>query len=187
MQELRGSIMKKLRIAVLACSGTVLAAGAAPAWSAGFALKEQSGTAQGNAYAGATAGAEDIGYMFFNPAGLARHDGTQAIAGASYIAPRMQPSEMEGQAGGVVPIQGGDGGSNVAEDAFVPNFYAMHSFSDRLKAGLGINVPFGLESDYNEGWVGRYHALNSELLTVNINPNVAYRLTDQLSLGAGCR
>ncbi|HFA60043.1 MAG TPA: transporter, partial [Rhodospirillales bacterium] len=48
------------------------------AGAAGFALKEQSATALGNAFAGATAAAEDPSFMFFNPAALGYQDGVQA-------------------------------------------------------------------------------------------------------------
>ena len=50
------------------------------AFASGFNLKEQSAAAQGNAFAGATAGAEDITYSYFNPAGLTRHSGTKMAA-----------------------------------------------------------------------------------------------------------
>ena len=61
--------MKKLL--TLTAVGTVLVC--SDALASGFNLKEQSAAAQGNAFAGATAGAEDISYSFFNPAGLTRH------------------------------------------------------------------------------------------------------------------
>jgi len=46
-----------------------------------------------------------------------------------------------------------------------------------------LNVPWGLETDYSPGWVGRYQALRSKLTTFDIQPTVAYRLWDRLSLG----
>lgn len=178
--------MKGLRISVaaLAAAGTGLAAGAAGA--AGFALKEQSGSALGNAFAGATAKAGDISYMFYNPAGLTRHSGTQVMAGVSYIAPTSEPDNVQASTlGGSVPIGGGDGGDDIGENAAVPTLYAMHSVTDRLKLGLGVNVPFGLETKYDSDWAGRYHAVKSRVETININPNVAYEVVDGVSLGAG--
>lgn len=178
--------MKGLRVsvAVLAAAGTGLAAGHAGA--AGFALKEQSASALGNAFAGATAKAGDISYMFYNPAGLTRHSGTRATAGLSYVAPTSEPERARASTlGGTVPIRGGDGGDDISENAVVPTFYAMHSVTDRLKLGLGVNVPFGLETKYDSGWAGRYHAVKSKLQTININPNVAYEVADGVSLGAG--
>ena len=50
-------------------------------------------------------------------------------------------------------------------------------FTDALTAGLSITAPWGLGSDYHEGWAGRYYALESKLLTVNVVPSIAYRIT----------
>lgn len=157
----------------------------AEAEAAGFAIREQSGTALGNAFAGATAGAEDISYMFFNPAGLTRHDGHQVAATASYVAPH---SEMQsGTAGTVVgvPIAGGLGGDDLAENAIVPAFYAMLDLHPDIRLGLGINAPFGLITEYEDGWIGRYHAQRSELKNIIVNPVVAYRVNDWFSVGGG--
>lgn len=75
--------MKKLL--TMTALGVVLACSDASA--SGFYLKEQSAAAQGNAYAGASAGAEDISYSYFNPAGLTRHKGTQIELGGTWISP----------------------------------------------------------------------------------------------------
>lgn len=82
------------------------------------------------------------------------------------------------------PLLGGEGGE-AGNDAIVTNFYTSLSLSDRLKLGLGVNTPFGLVIDYKPGWVGRYQALESRLLTINVNPTVAYKVSDTLSVGAG--
>ncbi|HCF29121.1 MAG TPA: aromatic hydrocarbon degradation protein, partial [Cyanobacteria bacterium UBA11049] len=47
------------------------------------------------------------------------------------------------------------------------------------------NSPFGLKTKYNQNWVGRYYAIDSELTTININPTLAAKLTDNLSVGVG--
>ncbi len=159
-----------------------LAAGDAAA--AGFAIKEQSATAQGNSFAGATAGAEDISYMFFNPAGLALHDGNQAAAVLSYIVVKSEfrsasATDMVGAA--VDGTSTGDAGGS----AIVPAVYGMWSITPDLKLGLGINAPFGLVTEYDPNWVGRYHAIKTELITININPAVAYRINEMVSIGAG--
>jgi hypothetical protein len=48
-----------------------------------------------------------------------------------------------------------------------------------------VSAPFGLETSYDRGWVGRYHALASKLETTNVNPTIAYRPTDWLAIGIG--
>ena len=78
--------MKKLL--TLTAVGTILVC--SDAIASGFNLKEQSAAAQGNAFAGATAGAEDISYSYFNPAGLTRHKGTKVSVGGTWIAPRSR-------------------------------------------------------------------------------------------------
>ena len=165
----------------------LLALSAGQAQSAGFAIREQSASAFGNAFAGSTAAAEDISYMYFNPAGIVRHSGNQAVVIGSYIAPHSEfnPGSASTLSPLDVAITGGNGGSDIASNGFIPAAYALWDVSDRFKAGLGINVPFALRTEYDDGWIGRYHALDSEILSIIVNPAAAYRITDQISLGAG--
>lgn len=151
----------------------------------GFALREQSGTALGNAFAGATAGAEDISYMYFNPAGLTRHSGNQTSLSVTYISPK---SELTGSSATTITgatISGSTAIDDVGVNGVLPATYGFFDLHPDFKAAIAINVPFGLETDYEADWVGRYHALNSKMLTVDVNPAVAYRVNDWLSLGAG--
>jgi long-chain fatty acid transport protein len=157
----------------------------APVWASGYAIREQSSSALGNAFAGATAAAEDITFMFFNPAGLTRHAGHQVATSLSYIAPRASFDSDGADTVLGTPITGGDGGSDIGDDALVPAFYGLWDLAPDLKLGLGVNAPFGLSTTYEGGWVGRYHALDSELENVIVNPAIAYRLGGGLSLGAG--
>lgn len=165
----------------LCAAGVALSASDAQA--AGFAIKEQSAAAQGNSFAGATAGAEDISYMFFNPAGLALHDGNQIIVVGSYILPGNETDDATLSA--VIAWPNGESSENGGENAFVPAFYAMWSASPDLKVGLGVNAPFGLKTEYSQTWAGRYHAVESEMKTININPVVAYRINETISLAIG--
>lgn len=160
-----------------------LSTGAAQA--AGFALKEQSAKAQGNAFAGATAGAEDVSYMFFNPAALGWREDYEVDAVTTYIAPRSQLQNAEGSTVAGTPIEGRDKQNDIGEDAVLPAFYAAAPLPLGLRFGFGVNTPFGLATDYSDQWVGRYHGIDSHLKTVNINPALAWRATDWLSVGAG--
>src|SRR5688572_29232077 len=69
------------------------------------------------------------------------------------------------------------------EIGYVPNIYYVHPLSERLSFGLGINAPYGLASDYEDDWYGRYLATHSKLEVANFNAVVAYALSDKLSLG----
>ncbi len=155
------------------------------AFSSGFALKEQSASALGNAFAGATSAAEDVTYMFFNPAALGKIEGGQLAAVGSYIVPQ---SDFRGGSASTIlgdPIIGRQNKRDAAEDAFLPAMYAAWALSDAWRIGLGINTPFGLETHYKQDWIGRYHAVHSSLLTVNINPAVAWKINDLVTVAVG--
>ncbi|HTZ18671.1 MAG TPA: outer membrane protein transport protein [Dissulfurispiraceae bacterium] len=163
----------------------LLSAGSVSA--AGFALIEQSVSGLGTAFSGGAAIAEDASTIYYNPAGLTRLSGPQVISGVHVIVPYAQ-FHNQGSYYMALPghplIAGNDGG-DAGGAVPIPNFYFSTRINDRLYAGLGINAPFGLQTNYDSGWVGRYHALKSDLMTININPSVAYKVTDQLSVGAG--
>jgi long-chain fatty acid transport protein len=157
------------------------------AMASGYAIKEQSGRLLGSAFAGAGSSAQDPSVMFFNPAGIARLDGYQISGSASGIFSRIEFDNRGSELTPFgLPIPGGDGG-NAGKNALVPAFYATAAPIDRLHFGLGVNAPFGLSTEYEDDWVGRYNAIESTLRTYDINPVVALELTPWLSIGAGAR
>ncbi len=171
--------MKKLL--TLTALGTIMMVSQANA--AGFNLKEQSVSAQGNSFAGATAGAEDISYSYFNAAGLTRHKGTKFILGGTYIAPRSKAKEST-----AVTPAGPDNdryNDNIVHAAVAPHMYVSHQIDDKWTVGASLNVPFGMITKYDDDWAGRYHGTLSKVTTVTLTPMAAYKATDKLSLGAG--
>ena len=162
-----------------------LASGGAHA--AFFQLAENSPAGLGNAFAGGAAIAEDASTVWYNPAGLTRLNGSQMVVGGHFIVPSLKFSKTSANRATAIgggAISGGDGG-DAGESALVPNFYYARRIDDRLSVGLGLNAPFGLATDYDDDWVGRYHANRSEIMTINVNPALAYKVTDQFSVGAG--
>jgi long-chain fatty acid transport protein len=131
--------------------------------------------------------------MFINPAAITRQSGSRISLVTTYIMPRVQFRSGAASTIAGTPISGGNGGSNVADDLILPAAYALWDLDEslalghKLRLGLGVNVPFGLETDYNEGWVGRYQALHSQFQTLNINPVLAFELVRGFSLGAGAQ
>ena len=154
------------------------------AQAAGFGLAEQSGSGLGNAYAGAAAIAEDASTVYSNPAGMTYVLGTQAVGALHLIKPNVEfNNDGQSKAGTFRPI-GGDGG-NAGDLAFVPNMYFKMDINDSVKFGIGVNAPFGLKTEYDKNWLGRFQGIKSELKTININPALAFKVNGQLSLGAG--
>lgn len=180
--------MKKAfrKAALAAAIAGLFGGGAGTASAAGFALAEQSGSGLGNAYAGAAASAEDATTVFFNPAGMSKLDGKQfAVAGhiidlsAEFSGTGTRPVALGGP--GNTGGQGGDAGGI----SFVPNVYLVMQYDERIHLGLGVNVPFGLTTEYDDDWVGRFQGIKSELMAPNINPSISYKLSDTVSIGVG--
>jgi long-chain fatty acid transport protein len=179
--------MKKNLLAAAVSASTVWLAAThpQPVHAAFFQLAENSPAELGHAFSGGAAIAEDASTVWYNPAGLTRlSGGPQLVAGGYYIMPSIKASRVTARAVTSVPISGGNGG-DAGESALVPNVYLSYPVSERLVFGLGVNVPYGLATDYEDGWAGRYHADRSEIKTININPAVGFRIDDRLSLGAG--
>lgn len=180
---------------------TLVAAGAfAPqAQASGFQLREQSPSAQGNAFAGISAGGNDISALFFNPAVMTQYDGWQLSLGGTYVglsakfvdgaASRTNSLQALGFLSAPVtganlsPISGSPSHPNAAVSAVLPEFNIMYSVNQDLKLGLSVNVPFGLTTEYDSNWIGRYHALKSDLRTIDIAPSIAYRVSKEFSFG----
>jgi long-chain fatty acid transport protein len=159
------------------------------AQAAGFQLREQSPSAQGLAFAGVSAGGEDISATFFNPAGMTRFKDSQVSIGTSYVAPVAEFSEGSASRAPVYPvlqrpISGPDSHPNSAKSVGLPVMAAMWSLGEDLRLGFSINAPFGMATVYKDDFIGRYHALRSDLKIVDFAPSIAYKLSDELSLGA---
>ena len=154
-----------------------------PVYSSGFALIENSASGQGNAFAGAAAYAEDASTVWFNPAGMMKLDAAQIVVAGHLISPQSSFSNVNSRDAFGTPLSGPDDDGGI--DAFVANFYWVTAIDDHMKFGLGINTPFGLETKYDDRWKGRYHAIATDLKTININPSIAYKVNEQLSVGGG--
>ena len=156
---------------------------AAPAFGAGFALQENSASGLGNAYAGGAAAADDATTLWSNAAGMARL-GSRQVAGALNL---IWPSMEFRNAGSVAAAQqglGGEGG-NAGSIAVVPNLYLTWPIDRQWSVGVGVNAPFGLKTEYDNGWIGRFQGLKSEIKTINVNPAVSWQPVEGLSIGAG--
>ena len=177
--------MKK-RIAILTVLALICSTGTS--FAAGFALAEQSVKGLGNAFAGGAAVAEDATTVFFNPAGMSRLDGMNLTAGLHYIIPSAkftQPAATYPGAPPRTPMVGAPDGGDGGVAALVPNLFFTAAVGDKWHLGIGVNTPFGMATEYDTDWVGRYHAIESHLMTINVNPSASYKINDNLSLGLG--
>ena len=152
----------------------------APAGAAGFALFEQG--ARGMGFAGAfTAQASDPSAIFHNAAGIAFLRGKRIYVGGTLVAPS---SSFQGAAPFPGPgvTEEGDAGLLVP-----PSAYYTHELAPDIVAGIGLHVPFGLRSRWAnpDSYSGRFISQSAELSGFALNPTVAFKLADRLSVGAG--
>ena len=176
-------------LASLLLSG--ICAAPVPALAGGFYLQEQAPKETGRALAGAGAVADDPSTIYFNPAAMTELSGVQtSIGGIALMASAHQANRgtyrtVPTLPGARVPVSGNDGGQPFEKVIPIPSFYITAQATDRLWLGLGVNAPFGLKLDYDDGFFGRYDSLYTNLKTYNIQPSAAYKLNDNFSIGGG--
>ncbi|HEY6095590.1 MAG TPA: outer membrane protein transport protein [Gallionellaceae bacterium] len=153
------------------------------AQASGFALIEQSASGSGNAYAGGAASAEDASTIFFNPAGMSRLSGKQLTVAGHALKLKADFADQGSTPTPTVPA--GSGTADAGGWAFVPAGHFVSEITPDLHAGVGVFAPFGLKTEYPDGWIGRFQALKSSMETLDINPSMSYRVNDSLSIGAG--
>jgi long-chain fatty acid transport protein len=173
---------RRVRVAA-ALGGAALAVAANHALGSAFALQEQNASGLGHAYAGGAAAAEDVSTIFYNPAGLVRLATTQVVVSGNVICPSAKFSDNGSQAALGQPL-GGTGG-DAGSCAVVPNVYLGVPFTDKWSFGIGVNVPFGLKTEYDSDWLGRFQAIESKLDTINVNPVLSFEPTKNLTVGGG--
>ena len=167
--------MKMTMKAAAAAVMAVCAASAAHA--AGFMLTEQSAGSLGRAYAGAGVDGTDISGVFYNPATMTLHPGTKIQAG--FVAVGLD-----------LAFEGTNGNEGVKENGqyntqAIPHGYISHQISDSMWVGLAMTVPFGMGTEYDDNWEFANRGISAQVLTFDFNPNVAWKVSDKLSLGAG--
>jgi len=148
----------------------------------GFAINENGTKAVGMGGAFA-AQADDPSAIYFNPAGIVQLEGTQVYGGMAIIIPSATFTSNGTSALGAA------GQTTDSEDVtfFIPNFYATHKLNDQVSFGFGEFSNFGLSTEWDKKWEGRYitGGILSQIETISLNPVVAYRPHQRISLSVG--
>lgn len=177
--------MKKSHRIMRVCVAAAMASWSAGSFASAFALIEQNASGLGNAYSGQAAAAENASTVWFNPAGMTRLSGAQVSGSLSPIRPSavLTPDLTRSAAplGGAF-TNGGDAGGKWV---YLPAAYISYQINSKWWVGAGITSPFGLSTDYDNFFVGRFQSRKSEIKTFDINPSVAYKVNDWMSVGAG--
>src|SRR5215470_12691527 len=190
------------RAVLVSVIGALLGMVPASARAAGFQLFEQNASGLGNAYAGQAAAAEDASAIYFNPAGLTHLPGGQVVGALHLIKPAATFSNTGsctpyvgtgvgtstcpfGPDGNLGHIAGGNGG-DAGDWSVVPNaYFSWEVLPSTWWLGIGVNAPFGLKTQWDSDWVGRFQAIKSEVQTINLNPTIVWKISNMFAVGAG--
>lgn len=144
-------------------------------YGGGWQLNEHGARSLG--FGGAWAArALDLSAMYSNAAGLTNMKGINVMVGGTII---MPSSKFKGPGASTAVTE------MKSQTFFPPNVYGSYQVNEKLFVGLGIFAPFGLGTEWDPNWVGRRLSVKSELQMIYINPTVAYKINDQLSVGGG--
>ena len=152
---------------------TGVAVAVSTAYAAGFQLTEQSSLGLGRAYAGAGIVGDDLSAVHYNPAGMTLLEGTRFQAGGTWIALN---ADYNGK---------GDSENGRLKGQMIPAGYVTHQVNDKIWLGFAMTVPFGMGTEYDRTWSQSQRGTNAKIYTFDMNPNIAWKVNDFLSVGAG--
>ena len=163
-----------MRINKVALAVTALLA-ASQVHAAGFQVSEHSASGLGRAFAGEAAIGDDAASLARNPALMATFDKAQLSVVGSYVDPdiSVKGSSAMFDADDIAPAQ------------VVPAMYYIQPINDKVAVGLAIYSNYGTGTEYPDDYAAGAAAGTTHIMSVNFNPNVSYRINEQLSLGAG--
>ncbi|KKO45334.1 long-chain fatty acid transporter [Arsukibacterium ikkense] len=162
----------------------VLAISSAGVSAEGYKLFEQSVSSMGNAYAGRGAQITDATLVYSNPAALTALDGAQVVGGLNLISAKTNYRHASAQSANGQSVVGRTEGANSLNE-LVPFVFYANQLSEQLSWGIGFYVPFGLSSDYQDDFVGRYFADETAVQVLSLQPAIGYQLNERWSVGAG--
>ena len=177
----RDHIITTLATALLAL---VLVSPTAYAQCGGLCAYEIGSPQMGHAYAGAGATAEDAATAFLNPAGMTRLKDNEVLLGTVGLFVD-QEFNLNADKSVTVPSGQTNGGGNIGGFIPIGSAYAVMPITDKLRFGFSFNGFYGASLNYEDDWVGRTSVNDIDFFSINLEPALAYRVTDWLSVGAG--
>lgn len=163
--------MKKTQYSLLAISIAL----ASQVHAAGFQVVEHSASGLGRAFSGAGAVGDNSSEMSANAASMMLFEKKQFSGAASWIEPEID----------VENNTLGDSADDVAPSHLVPAFYYVNPINDKWAWGIGMYTDYGVSTDYPSDFLAGAASGHTSLTTFKFNPNIAYRINDQFSIGAG--
>lgn len=146
--------------------------------AAAFQLAEVSTSGLGRAYSAEAAIGDDASVIATNPALMTKFDRSMFSAGGIYIMPNL---DVEGKINGTYK----DKQTKVAPNQLVPSMYFVAPINDKFAVGGGVNVNYGLATEYDNDFNMGFFGGKTNLVATNFNVSGAYRYNNHLSFGLG--
>lgn len=162
----------KVRYTALAITAALIST---TAHGAGFQVSEHSASGLGRAFAGDAAIADNAAVLSRNPAAMTLFKTAEISGGFSIVDPSVDVEDKSF----------GQTAKDVAPVAFVPSGYYIQPINDRLAVGLALFSNYGVATEYPTDFNAGSSAGDTSLITINFNPNIAYRINDNFSIGGG--
>lgn len=172
MYQFKKSLLKLSLIYYLCAAGS--------AYAAAYQLYEVGAPINGTAAVGQAALADDdASTAYFNPAGMTLLPNTEFMLAGQMLLPYINF-----RANSFNTISGGNGGNAGLLTPGMSMFF-VYNQSPCLKFGLALTSPYGGALNYTDGWEGRFDVQDVMFYTINLNPSLAFRFTDWVSVGLG--
>jgi long-chain fatty acid transport protein len=156
----------------------LLAAGSA--FASGFSIFEQGAkaTAMGGAFA---ATADDPSAIFYNVAGIAQQRHTAFYLGGTAI---NFANEFSGDPNDA--FTSGQKGFYKRHTFIPPNAYAVVPIGGNLTFGVGLMTPYGLRTNWDDPWVGRFSSRDANIKVLSVEPALAWQSSSGVfAIGGG--
>lgn len=148
-------------------------------FASGFALNEQSISGMGTGFAGRSSSAEDASTVYGNPAGMSLLQRDQVTVGVAAIDAKTNIKNVRGGP------PGGTNDGDMVPFTSVPMGFIVKKLDGGWAFGLGAYAPYGLITNYESGFSGRYYGKKSEVKVVTLQPTISYAFNDMVSIGFG--
>lgn len=179
--------MKKLSTSSALVIGSLLLSTYAQA--AGFYLSEYSTTNLGRSFAGLGVVGDDYSAIGFNPAGMQYNETSGGQTGLTVVSLH---SDYKGTLNTLATVdEDGNLGYGVRSGRghtrptrVLPNIFTQYKINKDMSFGIGTYVPYGLATDYKNGWFAESHAGLSQVSATNVSPSLSYQITDMIAVGS---
>lgn len=148
-----------------------------------FQLPTDNAAGWARANAGGSLFANDPTAVYNNPAALAFFTGPVLQTTITGIRPSASfEGQFRDQQGNPVT---GNNPNGFGKFIPFPNLAYAAPINDQLTLGASLTVPYGLVSEYNPSWQGRYFGTKTSLQSIAMSVSAGFKINDQFSVGVG--